>query len=118
MPVPSGLFGPGRSALVRAGYEPAKVSFGERTQLAQETAAAQVEIAARLTSLQAQAEQAPRTEAADLVVRSEKAAQQIDLDEAETRALIETTQRLACSVYRARDEHGARSKLRAFALLW
>src|SRR3954468_19381955 len=51
-------------------------------QLAQETEDAKLEIAARRASLQAQAAQAPKTEVADLVVRSEKAAQQIDLDEA------------------------------------
>jgi hypothetical protein len=58
-------------------------------QLAQETEAAKLEIAARLAALQAQAEQAPKAEVADLVTRSEEAAREIDLDEADTRALID-----------------------------
>ncbi|WP_237480596.1 type I restriction-modification system endonuclease [Lichenibacterium dinghuense] len=58
-------------------------------QLAQESEAAKVEIAARLASLQTQAEQAPRAEVLDLVTRSEAAAQHIDLDEADTRTLID-----------------------------
>jgi type I restriction enzyme, R subunit len=58
-------------------------------QLAQETEAAKVEIAARLASLQAHAQQAPRAEVIDLVARSEEAAHRIDLDEADTRALID-----------------------------
>ena len=58
-------------------------------RLAEETEAAKVEIAARLAKLQADAEQAPKSEIADLAERSEQAAQQIDLDEMETRALID-----------------------------
>src|SRR5215212_1232950 len=86
----------------------------ERTlweQLAQETEAAKLEIAARLASLQAQAEQAPKTEAADLVVRSEQAAQQIDLDEADTRALIDQQLRdrdWEADTKRLRHSEGAR----------
>jgi type I restriction enzyme R subunit len=57
--------------------------------LAQETESAKAEIAARLASLQADAEQAPKAEVADLAERGEKAAQKIDLGEAETRLLID-----------------------------
>jgi type I restriction enzyme R subunit len=58
-------------------------------QLAQETEAAKNEVAAKLASIQAQAEQAPKAEAEALVAQSEVAAKKIDLDEAETRALID-----------------------------
>ncbi len=55
-------------------------------QLAQESEAA---IAAKLASLQTEAEAAPRAEVVELVERGEEAATRIDLDEAETRALID-----------------------------
>lgn len=58
-------------------------------QLAQETEAEKVSIAARLAALQVEAQAAPRTVVAELVERGELAATKIDLDEAETRALID-----------------------------
>lgn len=58
-------------------------------QLAQESEAAKVEVSARLAALQAEAVQAPRAEVADLAVRAEEAAQHLDLDEADTRTLID-----------------------------
>jgi len=58
-------------------------------QLAQETEAEKAAIAAKLASLQADAEAAPRTEVMELVERGEEAAKKLDLDEAETRALID-----------------------------
>lgn len=58
-------------------------------QLAQESEAAKAEIAARLAALQAEAAQTPRTEVADLAARAEAAAQHLDLDEADTRTLID-----------------------------
>ncbi|WP_201860152.1 type I restriction-modification system endonuclease [Microvirga soli] len=58
-------------------------------KLAQETEASKAEVVAKLAEVQAQAEQAPKAEVASLVERSEAAAQKIDLDEAETRALID-----------------------------
>ena len=47
------------------------------------------EMAARLASLQAEAERTPKAKVVALVTRSEEAAEKIDLDEAETRALID-----------------------------
>lgn len=58
-------------------------------QLAQEIEAEKATIAAKLASLQAEAEAAPRAEVNGLVERGEEAATKIDLDEAETRALID-----------------------------
>lgn len=58
-------------------------------QLAQESEAEKAAIAAKLTSLQAEAEAAPRTILIQLAERGEAAATKIDLDEAETRALID-----------------------------
>ncbi|RWM02184.1 type I restriction-modification system endonuclease [Mesorhizobium sp.] len=58
-------------------------------QLAQETEAQKVAIAAKLAALQAEAEAAPRAAVIELIERGEEAATNIDLDEAETRALID-----------------------------
>lgn len=58
-------------------------------QLAQETEAEKTAIAAKLASLQAEAEAAPRAEILELAERGEEAAARIDLDEVETRALID-----------------------------
>lgn len=58
-------------------------------QLAQESETTKAEIAARLAALQAEASQTPRTEVADLAARAEAAAQHLDLDEADTRTLID-----------------------------
>ena len=57
--------------------------------LAQESEAAKAEMAARLAALQAEAVQAPKAETLKLITRAEEAAKQIDLDEADTRALID-----------------------------
>ncbi|MGF3027965.1 type I restriction-modification system endonuclease [Methylobacterium aquaticum] len=56
--------------------------------LAQENEAAKTEMAARLAALQAEAVQAPK-DVLHLLQRAEEAAKQIDLDEADTRALID-----------------------------
>jgi type I restriction enzyme R subunit len=64
----------------------------ERTtweQLAQESEAERAAIATKLAILQAEAEATPRAEFIELVERGEEAATKIDLDEAETRALID-----------------------------
>lgn len=58
-------------------------------QLAQETEAEKAAIAAKLVNLQAEAQTAPRAEVQELVERGEDAAAKLDLDEAETRALID-----------------------------
>jgi type I restriction enzyme R subunit len=58
-------------------------------RLAQDTEAEKSEIAARLHTLQAAAEQAPKAETLELISRGEAAASKIDIDEAETRALID-----------------------------
>lgn len=58
-------------------------------KIAQEIDAEKAEVASKLAALQATAEAAPRVEAEQLVERGEKAANRIDLDEAETRALID-----------------------------
>lgn len=58
-------------------------------RLAQDTEAEKIKIAARLGTLQAMAEQAPRTETLSFIQRGEVAATQIDLDEATTRAWID-----------------------------
>ncbi|WLR96577.1 type I restriction-modification system endonuclease [Shinella sumterensis] len=58
-------------------------------QLAQESAAEKEAIAAKLAGLQAAAEAAPRVEVQELVERGEQAAAKIDLDESQTRALID-----------------------------
>jgi type I restriction enzyme R subunit len=58
-------------------------------QLAHDTEAALAEMAAKLAAIQAKAEAAPRTDVLELVERGEEAANRIDLDEAETRALID-----------------------------
>lgn len=58
-------------------------------QLAQETEVEKVAIAATLATLQAQAEAAPKAETVALIERGEIAATKIDLDESETRALID-----------------------------
>jgi type I restriction enzyme R subunit len=57
--------------------------------LAYEGEAEDAALAAKLASLQAEAEAAPRADVLDLLVRGEEAATKIDLDEAETRALID-----------------------------
>jgi type I restriction enzyme, R subunit len=58
-------------------------------QLAQDSETARIEIAARLATLQAAAEVAPRADIRELVERGEQAATEIDLDEASTRDLID-----------------------------
>ena len=58
-------------------------------QLAQDAEAAKAEIAARLASLQSEAKEAPKAEVVALVQRGEEVARQIDLDEADTRDLID-----------------------------
>jgi type I restriction enzyme, R subunit len=58
-------------------------------RLAQETEAQKLTIAARLAALQAAAEQSPKSDTLALIVRGETAAAKIDIDEAETRALID-----------------------------
>ncbi|MEQ1938044.1 type I restriction-modification system endonuclease [Mesorhizobium sp. CN5-321] len=58
-------------------------------QLAQEIEAEKSAIAAKLASLQAEAEAAPRDELMKFLERGEEAAAKLDLDEAETRALID-----------------------------
>ncbi len=58
-------------------------------RLAQETEAEKLSIAARLTALQSAAEHAPKAETLELITRGEAAATKIDIDEAETRALID-----------------------------
>lgn len=58
-------------------------------QLAQESEAEKSAIAATLAAMQAEAEAAPRAEVLELVERGEEAASKLDLDEAETRALID-----------------------------
>ncbi|RWK41710.1 type I restriction-modification system endonuclease [Mesorhizobium sp.] len=58
-------------------------------QLAQETEAAMAAIAAKLAALQADAEAAPRDAIMKFVVRGEEAAAKLELDEGETRALVD-----------------------------
>jgi type I restriction enzyme R subunit len=58
-------------------------------QLAQESQAEKNEIAARLSALQAAAEQAPKTQTFELLQAGVEAAAQIDLDEAATRERID-----------------------------
>lgn len=58
-------------------------------QLAQETEAEKAAIAEKLAALQSEAEAAPRQDAIELVERGEQAAAKLELDEAETRALID-----------------------------
>ncbi|OUI81135.1 restriction endonuclease subunit R [Gluconobacter sp. DsW_056] len=58
-------------------------------KIAQDIDAEKAEVTAKLAALQAEAEATPRAVAAQLVERGEKAAIKIDLDEAETRALID-----------------------------
>lgn len=58
-------------------------------QLAQETEAEKSAIAGKLATLQAKAEATPRAEVLELVERGEEAVAKLDLDEAETRALID-----------------------------
>lgn len=58
-------------------------------KLAQDTEAEKVEIAARLSALQAMAEHAPKTETLAFIQRGEEAASHIDLDEASTRERID-----------------------------
>ncbi|WP_331288862.1 MULTISPECIES: hypothetical protein [Methylobacteriaceae] len=62
---------------------------GGSTSATAESETAKAEIAARLAALQAEASQTPRTEVADLAARAEAAAQHLDLDEADTRTLID-----------------------------
>ncbi|MDE1181512.1 type I restriction-modification system endonuclease [Paraburkholderia sp.] len=65
---------------------------GERAvweKIAQDIDAEKAEVTSKLAALQAEAETAPRAEVAQLVERGEKAAVKIDLDEAETRSLID-----------------------------
>ncbi|AEH63583.1 type I restriction-modification system endonuclease [Zymomonas mobilis] len=58
-------------------------------KIAQDIDAEKAEVTSKLTALQAEAETSPRAEAAQLVEQGKKAAVKIDLDEAETRALID-----------------------------
>ncbi len=58
-------------------------------QLAQESEAERSAIAAKLASLQAEAEEMPRANLMMFIERGEDAATKLDLDEAETRALID-----------------------------
>ena len=58
-------------------------------QLAQDNEAALAEMAARLATIQAAAEIAPKADVLEFFDRGEKAAAQIDLDEADTRTLID-----------------------------
>jgi len=58
-------------------------------QLAQESEAEKSAIAVALAAMQAEAEAAPRADVLELVERGEEAATKLDLDEAETRALID-----------------------------
>jgi len=58
-------------------------------KIAQEIDAEKAEIANRLAALQAEAKAAPAINLATLVTKGEEAATQIDLDEADTRALID-----------------------------
>ncbi|WP_183311241.1 type I restriction-modification system endonuclease [Devosia subaequoris] len=58
-------------------------------RLAQETENEKAAIAAKLSRLQAQAEAAPRAKMLAFMKRGEEAATKLDLDEAETRALID-----------------------------
>jgi type I restriction enzyme R subunit len=58
-------------------------------RLAQETEAEKLAIAARLSALQVAAEHTPKPDTLALIVQGEAAAAKIDLDEAETRALID-----------------------------
>jgi type I restriction enzyme, R subunit len=58
-------------------------------KLAQETEAAKSEMARRLAALQAAAEHAPKVEIAEFIALGEAAAAHIDLDEADTRALVD-----------------------------
>ncbi|EJL22921.1 type I restriction-modification system endonuclease [Novosphingobium sp. AP12] len=58
-------------------------------KIAQDIDAEKAEVTSKLAALQAEAEAVPRAEAAQLVERGEKAAVKIDLDEEETRALID-----------------------------
>jgi type I restriction enzyme R subunit len=58
-------------------------------KLAAESESKTLEIAARLAALQAAAEQAPRAESLEFIQRGEEASAKLDLDEADTRALID-----------------------------
>ncbi|MER9561080.1 type I restriction-modification system endonuclease [Mesorhizobium sp. M0571] len=58
-------------------------------QLAQESEAEKSALSAKLASLQAEADAAPRADVLELVQRGEEAATKLDLDEAETRTLID-----------------------------
>jgi len=58
-------------------------------QLAQDTENEKSEISARLAALQSAAEQAPKSEAVELIELGEQASTKIDLDEAATRTLID-----------------------------
>lgn len=58
-------------------------------RLAQETEGEKAELAAKLARLQTSAETAPREEVRELAERAEVEASKIDLDESETRALID-----------------------------
>lgn len=58
-------------------------------QLAQENETEKAALTAKLASLQAEAEAAPRADVLELIERGEEAATKLDLDEAETRALID-----------------------------
>ncbi|MGO6938529.1 type I restriction-modification system endonuclease [Rhizobium johnstonii] len=58
-------------------------------QLAQESETEKAAIAAKLSSLQAEAEAAPRAEVLELIQRGEQAAASIDLDEGQTRTIVD-----------------------------
>jgi type I restriction enzyme R subunit len=62
-------------------------------QLAQETEAEKAAIAVKLASLQSEAQAAPRAEVLELVERGEEAAANLELNEAETRSLIDQQHR-------------------------
>jgi hypothetical protein len=61
----------------------------EREAISRASTAIDASTAARLVEVQQEAEQAPRDEELALLQRGEEAASRIDLDEAETRALID-----------------------------
>lgn len=75
------------SAEARLNQESAERAIWER--LAQDTEAEKAEVAAKLTALQSTAVQAPPAVTLQLVARAEEAAGRIDIDEADTRALID-----------------------------
>jgi type I restriction enzyme R subunit len=69
--------------------QPSPEVLHEREAISRASTAVDASTAARLVEVQQEAEQAPRTEELALLQRGEEAASRIDLDEAETRALID-----------------------------